>query len=31
MASKIFLGALLSAAALAAPLVEERQNCASVW
>ncbi|KAH6661528.1 exoglucanase-6A [Plectosphaerella plurivora] len=30
MASKIFLGALLSAAAFAAPL-EERQNCATVW
>jgi cellulose 1,4-beta-cellobiosidase len=31
MAAKLFLTAALAATALAAPLVEERQNCGSVW
>jgi hypothetical protein len=31
MAAKLLLTAALAATALAAPLVEERQNCGSVW
>ncbi|KAH6623951.1 1, 4-beta cellobiohydrolase [Chaetomium tenue] len=31
MAAKLFLAAALAATAMAAPVVEERQNCASLW
>jgi cellulose 1,4-beta-cellobiosidase len=31
MAKKLLLTAALAASALAAPIVEERQNCGSVW
>jgi cellulose 1,4-beta-cellobiosidase len=31
MAAKLLLTAALAATALAAPVVEERQNCGSVW
>jgi len=31
MAGKVLLAAALAATALAAPLLEERQNCGSVW
>lgn len=31
MASKIFLAAALAATALAAPVIEDRQNCAGTW
>jgi cellulose 1,4-beta-cellobiosidase len=31
MAKKLLLTAALAATSLAAPLLEERQNCGSVW
>ncbi|KAL2148458.1 hypothetical protein VTH82DRAFT_2378 [Thermothelomyces myriococcoides] len=31
MAKKLFINAALAAAVLAAPVIEERQNCASAW